>query len=78
MAKQFMNPPVRPMVRPILEIKRTKERYCNICAKHADNKQQVNEMMFGCNNQATSVILCDSCLQKFGDILWKYMDTNNL
>ena len=75
MSKPFMSPPEPTS---IMEIKRTKERYCNVCAKHTDAKRQVNEIVLGCNNQAISVILCDSCLQKFGDVLWKYMDTNNL
>ena len=72
MAKQFMNPPVQP----ILEIKRTKERFCNACAKHTDNKQPVNEILFGCNNSSISVILCDDCLKKFSDKLWKYLEEN--
>lgn len=72
MTKQFMNPPVQP----ILEIKRTKERYCNVCAKHADNKQPVNEILFGCNNSSISVILCDDCLNQFSDKLWQYLEEN--
>ena len=71
MEKQFMNSPVQP----ILEIKRTKERrYCNVCAKHTDNKQPVNEIMFGYNNSSISVILCDDCLNQFSDKLWKYLE----
>ena len=68
MAKQFMNPPVQP----ILEIKRTKERYCNVCAKHTDNKQPVNEISFG----YISAILCDDCLNQFSDKLWQYLEEN--
>ena len=71
MEKQFMNSPVQP----ILEIKRTKERrYCNVCAKHTDNKQPVNEIMFGYNNSSISVILCDDCLNQFSDKLWQYLE----
>ena len=72
MAKQFMNPPVQP----ILEIKRTKERYCNICAKHTSNKQPMNELLFGYNNSSVLIILCDDCLNKFSDKLWKYLEEN--
>ena len=70
MEKQFMN----PMVQPILKIKRTKERYCNVCTKHTDSKQPVNELLFGYNNSSISVILCDDCLNQFSDKLWKYLE----
>lgn len=70
MEKQFMDPPVQP----ILEIKRTKECYCNICAKHTDNKQPVNKILLGCNNSSISAILCDDCLNQFSDKLWQYLE----
>ena len=66
------------MAKPIIEVERVKERYCNVCAKHSSNKQPVNEISLGCNNSSIAVILCDDCLKQFGDILWSYMEKNNL
>lgn len=66
------------MAKTIIEVTATKERYCNTCAKRTDNMQPTNEIKLGCNNSAMAIVLCDDCLKRFGDILWTYMDENNL
>ena len=63
-------------IKRTLEIKRTKERYCNVCSKYTDDKQPANEIRLGCNNSSVSAILCDDCLNQFSDKLWQYLEEN--
>ena len=72
MAKQFMNPPVQP----ILEIKRVRSRYCNSCGYKSDKGVLANEVMIGMNNRSVASILCDDCLNQFSDKLWQYLEEN--
>ena len=72
MAKQFMNPPVQP----ILDIKRVHSRYCNACGYKSDKGVPATEIQIGMNNRSVASILCDACLEQLSDNLWQYLEEN--
>lgn len=68
----------------ILEISRCTDKYrrCNCCGNEIRDKERrqnlvddniIHELCFGKDNQSTTIVLCNDCLNEFAEKLWEYL-----